>query len=484
MRRALPTSILLGQLASHLLLVLVVAGALVFYVVSAARGELEAEVGRKLCDIARIAARDVPLERLTLIRPGSEQTRMVRRLHQKLLAVQRSTGVASVEVCGAAGETLLDPAGRKIGAPCGRGPPASARPRLAAGEAVSTGSFREGDARYMAAFAPIVAPGGELFAVVGVRAGAGEVEVAVAMERRLYVAAGLTALLGALLGLLLAAWITRPIRQVAATADEIGRGHYTARVALPSTRELAVLAQSINTMAAQVESRERELRATGREQEHLLQTLAHEIRTPLARARFVMEALSDADSLDSVAEELGELDVEVTEVERLVEEVLGGLTAGREVDARRPLGVRALVEEVLSRAPAAPEGVEVEVVGSEADAVEVLVEPAEFERVLRNLLGNAVEHARARVRVELQPQDEVVVVAVCDDGPGVAAADRSKVLQPFARLESPRRARRAGLGLGLAIANRVCVAYGGPIVVGEADLGGARFETRWPVAEP
>jgi hypothetical protein len=107
-----PPSILMVQLLSHLAPVLAVTAVLALFVFDTARTSLETEVGRKLQDIARIASGTVPFERLDLIEPGSEQTRMVRRLHAKLDGVRQSAGVAAIEICTARGTTLLDPSGR------------------------------------------------------------------------------------------------------------------------------------------------------------------------------------------------------------------------------------------------------------------------------------------------------------------------------------------------------------------------------------
>ena len=472
MKLRIPSSILTAHLASHLALVVVVTGSLAVFVLRAARDGLEAEVGRKLANVARIAADDVPHARLVLIRPGSEQSRMVRRLHEKLRTVQRSAGVAAVDVCGADGRVLLDPTGATpIGSPCARTPDAALRPRLEAGEAVSSGSFRADGTSYVSAFAPVLDPGGALFAVVGVRAGAGEVDVAVAMESRLYVAAGVTLVLGAALSLLLAGWITRPIREVVATADRIGQGDYAARAHGYGTRELAVLAESLNTMAAQVEHRDRKLKA-------MSGTVAHEIRNPLNTIKLMLtlldEELADAGG-DAHTESVRALHTEIDKLDRVLTDFL---TWSRPVAAGDTVGeARGPAEGAVRMAEAAAReaGVRVQL-APPTPLPTVRMDPQRLERCLLNLILNAIQ-ASARdteVEVHLEALDGHVEYRVLDRGPGIDPADTERLFEPFFTT------RTTGTGLGLANARAIAEAHGGRLTLRARPDGGTCAVVRLP----
>ena len=104
-----------------------------------------------------------------------------------------------------------------------------------------------------------------------------------------------------------------------------------------------------------------------------------------------------------------------------------------------------------------------------------------LDRLVRNLVGNAVTHARSRVRVTVDEDASWVELIVDDDGPGIPADARRQVFARFTRLEESRTA--SGTGLGLAIAKAVVDRHGGTIEVGDAPLGGARFTARLPAAE-
>ncbi len=472
MKRWLPSSILGAQLLSHLSLVVVVSGVLAVYVVSVARQGLEDEVGRKLQDIARIASRDVPFARLELIRPGAEATRMVRRLNQKLDAVMRASGAAAIEVCDARGALLLSTVEAPIGSACAQAPSIQERARLKEGRAVSTGSFTEGAGRFMTAFAPVRSAEGSLFAVVQVRADAAEVEVLVAMGRRLYLAAGVTVLLGAALSLLLAGRIARPIRQAARTADRIGGGQYAARVELPATRELRVLARSLNVMAAQVESRDRKLKA-------IAGTVAHEIRNPLNSMNLLVTLLEEElrDAGHGQSEIIDTLQAEIAKLDRVLTDFLTwsrpvSLTADA-VDARGPAS-RAVQ---MAEAPAQDAGVRVEL--AEGEAAATRMDPQRMERCLLNLILNAVQAspAESRVEVEVKAVEGGVEYRVMDRGPGLSEEARAHLFEPFFTT------RTQGTGLGLANARAIVQAHGGTLEHQDREGGGTCALLRLPRGE-
>ncbi len=124
-------------------------------------------------------------------------------------------------------------------------------------------------------------------------------------------------------------------------------------------------------------------------------------------------------------------------------------------------------------------------------AVDVVIPPAVgvfadqrlFFRAVENLLRNAVQHARSRVLVKVQVTPDAVEVRVDDDGPGVPADLRRRLMEPFARLHTDRGRETGGVGLGLAIVQRIVERHEGQLEVTESADGGARFSTTWPVAQ-
>jgi signal transduction histidine kinase len=108
-------------------------------------------------------------------------------------------------------------------------------------------------------------------------------------------------------------------------------------------------------------------------------------------------------------------------------------------------------------------------------------DPDQLRRVLVNLLGNAVRHARSIVRVSLSATAGAWELAVDDDGPGIAAEDRERIFERFVRLDEDRARGGGGVGLGLAIVRGTVIAHGGTVAVADGgSAGGARLIVRLP----
>jgi signal transduction histidine kinase len=215
-----------------------------------------------------------------------------------------------------------------------------------------------------------------------------------------------------------------------------------------------------------------------RKQRAFVADASHELRTPLAGLRVQLEEaqLHPQDTrLDAL------LDRTLADVDRLQMIVTDLLfLAGFEsslVRAREPVDLAALTRgEVDRRADRLPTDLRLQE-GIIVDGVR-----GQLGRVLTNLLDNAQRHAEHRVDVEVRRDGDNALLAVSDDGTGVAEADRARIFERFTRLESSRSRDRGGTGLGLAIAREVVHAHAGTIHVGDSAGGGARFEVRFPLS--
>lgn len=219
-------------------------------------------------------------------------------------------------------------------------------------------------------------------------------------------------------------------------------------------------------------------------QQHLLQAVSHELRTPIARMRFLLEAVADAPCEQSRAKKLEQFDAEIEELDELVGELLRFV---RLDDARAELATDdafALEDEVqamLARLEL-PDGKHVAISAHLGEDLPLIRGHVRTVRhAVSNILVNAVRYCAGRVDVELTQSGQALVLRVDDDGPGIPAADRSKLWQPFERLERGRERDKGGVGLGLAIVDRAMRRHGGEVVVSDSPLGGARFELTWPL---
>jgi signal transduction histidine kinase len=270
-----------------------------------------------------------------------------------------------------------------------------------------------------------------------------------------------------LIGLVLASWLarslTRPLRDATDVVRRIAGGDLDARVPETGPPEVQELAEDMNLMTERLSD---VLRAN----REFAANASHQLRTPLTALRLSLEeAVEGDDPRRDARAALGEADRLALIVQSLL--ALGG--------EREPLSEPVDVVEVArSVAEERPTGDLTVVVVGEGQAI---AGRDRLEQVLNNLVDNSVRFARRQVRVEVIRSVDRVVVHVDDDGPGIPEGERARVFDRFTRGREPRG---QGSGLGLAVARELARFDGASIVVGESELGGARFELNYPAAKP
>ncbi|GAA1356322.1 HAMP domain-containing sensor histidine kinase [Catellatospora bangladeshensis] len=285
----------------------------------------------------------------------------------------------------------------------------------------------------------------------------------------------------ALVALLAAGGVLRPVRELRGTARRLAEGDLSARLRVRGSDELAELAETFNAMAARLQGTVSELRRMEADARRFVADVSHELRTPLTTLTAVTEVLeADAGRMEPDARASTLLAVEETRrLARLVEDLV-------EV-SRFDSGQAALrLERVdLARAVDACLGsrgwrdrVEVEVSGEGS----ALLDRRRLDVVVANLVGNALRHGAPPVRVSVLGEPRGVRIEVVDHGPGLPADEPSRVFGRFYKADAAR-ARSEGSGLGLAIALQNARLHGGDVEAGNAPGGGARFVVRLPARE-
>lgn len=274
------------------------------------------------------------------------------------------------------------------------------------------------------------------------------------------------------LGGMIALRVERSLRRVERASRALATGDFSARVdSEDGTPD--ELATSFNAMAARIQELVR-----GRDE--LVQAISHELGTPLARVRFHLELLdqtdraSHAERKHAIVRELDALDALVSELLSFVQSDDMSLDK-MPFDASRTARDLAEIERLEH---GDGHGLSLEVRASEE--AEVHADPRLWQRVIENILRNAMRHARSQVLVEVADDEAGLVVSIHDDGPGIPATMREKVLTPFFRLDEERDRRTGGVGLGLAIARRILERHEGTLTITDSPLGGAAIETSWP----
>jgi signal transduction histidine kinase len=266
----------------------------------------------------------------------------------------------------------------------------------------------------------------------------------------------------------------RPVEQIRASAAAIGGAQFGARVPTPdSGDEIARLAQTMNAMLARIQD------ATVRQRE-FVGDASHELRSPLAALQTELDvALAYPDGTDPAAVLLRS-SLQTERMSSLLNDLLYLARAdeGAPQASHGPVDLDELLLAEARRLRTA--GAIVTVVGP--DTVRIQGSHGELTRLLRNLGDNAAAHAQTTVTLGLSIQDEQAVLSVADDGPGIPTADRERIFQRFARLDTARARTNTGggAGLGLAICQQIVQRHNGTITV-EDSSHGARFVVLLPL---
>jgi signal transduction histidine kinase len=269
----------------------------------------------------------------------------------------------------------------------------------------------------------------------------------------------------------------RPLAHLRAASRDLAGGDLSARAPEAGPRELRELSASFNEMAASLE----QLFDARRE---LVAWASHDLRTPLASLKAMIEALED--DLAEPAEYLDAIRTQTEILSGLVEDLfeLARIDAGVLTLELRDAPLGELVSRCLSSLGAEARAREVALASHvEADTV-VRIAPDKVERVLLNLLANAVRHSprNGEVAVVVQTDTDHVIVAVEDRGDGLGSGAPQRMFDRFWREDGSRARSSGGAGLGLAIAKGLVQAHGGTIWAENRNGGGARVAFTLPLA--
>ena len=263
----------------------------------------------------------------------------------------------------------------------------------------------------------------------------------------------------------LAWWFARrlaaPIAALAAGAERLGRDPQAPPLNIKGPAEVASAVQAFNEMQQRL-GRYVDYR-TG-----MIAAIAHDLRTPLTRVRFRIEALPDDVRV--------KLSHDIDEMEAMISATLAFVQDATRPRERKRLEMSSLVETVLDEA--AETGADAAI--DRSDRVVVDGDPVALKRLVTNLVDNALKfgsQARGRVFVE----GDMAVVEVDDNGPGVPEDQIERAFEPFHRLESSRSRDTGGIGLGLAVVRAIARGHGGDVLLQNRVGGGLRARVTLPV---
>lgn len=258
--------------------------------------------------------------------------------------------------------------------------------------------------------------------------------------------------------------IVGPLARLGEAVSATGDG--AARQATPEgPREVRQLATRHNTMLDQ-------LAGAAAERREMLAGLTHDLRAPLTRLRLRLALLQNEDERAGLVRDIDDM-------ERIVGQCLAFLRSEELDRAPPPLAIAGLLREEITRQRELGRPIEW-TVSAAATHCRVAITAGNLQRLLDNLLDNALQHGAPPVEVHLAMASETVAtLRVRDHGQGITDADRARALEPFAQLE-PARATDGSCGLGLAIVRRIAAGCAGEVVLADAPGGGLEVVVRLP----
>lgn len=314
-----------------------------------------------------------------------------------------------------------------------------------------------------------------LAALPGIR---GDADLAFAREQlRNALIAGIAILaLSLMLAFALARWLLTPIRELAAGTRALAEGEYERRIGDRRRDELGALAADFNHLARTLEQHREARRRWGAD-------IAHELRTPLSILRGEIQALQDGVRSATPAA-LNSLHAECDRMGSLIEDLylLSLADAGALEYRFEPVDMAELVAESLE--------VQTTILGEAGLVLEPVIgvvppirgDARRLGQLIDNLFTNTRRYTDApgRVRVELRPSADEVVLVVEDTAPGVPPESLELLFDRLYRVDASRNRAAGGAGLGLAICRAIVLAHEGHIMATASALGGLRIEVRLP----
>jgi signal transduction histidine kinase len=284
------------------------------------------------------------------------------------------------------------------------------------------------------------------------------------------------------LGYFLSSTITDRIFILKDATEKLAEGNLQTRVEVKGQDEVAALANTFNQMAEQLETADKKQRELERLRADLIAWVGHDLQTPLASMRAILEALEDGvvDDPQTVKRYLGTAQRDVRSLSVLIDDLfqMAQLDTGGIPLDRSKSSLSDLISDTLESFSELALRQRVKLEGSVDSNVDpVIMDTQRIGRVLNNLIGNALRHTPAEGRVNVLARRTVSGVEVCvsDTGKGIQAEDLPHVFESFYRGEKSRSRSTGGAGLGLAISRGIVQAHGGEINVQSEAGHGSQF---------
>lgn len=282
-------------------------------------------------------------------------------------------------------------------------------------------------------------------------------------QRRSIMAFLLSVLVTLPLAYLFARQLTAPIRRFAEAAERVGADNAAPAVPAEGSTELRLAAEALTKMQARVAE-------TMAERTAMIAAIAHDLRTPLTRIAFRMEA-APAPLREAVQ-------ADIDQMRAMVEATMGFIRHGNRIGDRAPVDLGDIARRIVADAHAME--LPVALVPATTPLAAIDGDSLALGRMLQNLVDNALLYA-GDAEVRITGDEDMVTLSVSDRGPGLDPTLIDEVFKPFKRGEPSRNRQTGGLGLGLALARLIAGAHGGTLVATNRAGGGLVMTASFPV---
>ena len=279
-------------------------------------------------------------------------------------------------------------------------------------------------------------------------------------QQRILLILALSVLCVSPLAWLFARRLSGPISAFAGAAERLGRDPRAAPLALHGSSEVIAAANAFNMM-------QERLRRYVEDRTAMIGAVAHDLRTPLTRLRFRIEAVPD--------DVRAKLASDIDQMEAMIAATMAFVRDTTRPAERTKLELASLLESIIDEAAETGGQASVEL----GEKIIIDGDPVALRRLLTNLVENGLKYGGA-VQGRVRAEGRLAVVEIDDAGPGIAPAELDRVFEPFFRSEPSRNRETGGIGLGLAVVRSVARAHGGDVTLHNRPEGGLRARVELP----